>query len=147
MTPHGSHEDAQSERHSQAGAIRHANLSPWWPHWPLWDKGFVRQLSFRRHRFPAGLIRHADDEGEVLDLVMQRNRDTEAALRRLKRLLRNRPVEPESITIDGLGSYVAILDKLGLQDRHRPGRLRGNNRAENTHLPIRSLMSGGLGRF
>jgi transposase-like protein len=67
------------------------------------------------------LWRAVDDEGEVLDLVMQRRRDTEAALKLLKRLLRNQPVEPETITTDGLG----------------PGRLRENNRAENSHLPIR----------
>lgn len=78
-----------------------------------------------------------DDEGEVLDLVMQRRRDTEAALKLLKRLLHNQPVEPETITTDGLGSYVSALQQLGLQNRHRPGRLRENNRAENSHLPIR----------
>ena len=32
---------------------------------------------------------------------------------------------------------VAALRVLGLEDRHRPGRLRENNRAENSHLPIR----------
>jgi transposase-like protein len=83
------------------------------------------------------LWRAVDDEGEVLDLVMQRNRDTEAALKLLKRLLRNQSVEPEMITTDGLGSYGSALKILGLQDRHRPGRLRENNRAENSHLPIR----------
>ena len=36
------------------------------------------------------LWRAVDDEGEVLDLVVQRRRDTEAALRLLKRLLHNR---------------------------------------------------------
>jgi putative transposase len=35
------------------------------------------------------LWRAVDDEGEVLDLVMQRHRDTDAALKLLKRLLRN----------------------------------------------------------
>ena len=83
------------------------------------------------------LWRAVDDEGEVLDLLMQRRRDTDAALRLLKRLLRNQPVEPETITTDGLGSYVSALKELGLQNRHRPGRLRENNRAENSHLPIR----------
>jgi transposase-like protein len=68
---------------------------------------------------------------------MQRRRDTEAALKLLKRLLHNQPVEPETITTDGLGSYVSALQQLGLQNRHRPGRLRENNRAENSHLPIR----------
>ncbi len=38
------------------------------------------------------LWRAVDDEGEVLDLVVQRRRDTEAALVLLKRLLRNQPV-------------------------------------------------------
>ena len=31
----------------------------------------------------------------------------------------------------------AALRVLGLEDRHRPGRLRENNRAENSYLPIR----------
>jgi putative transposase len=48
------------------------------------------------------LWRAVDDEGEVLDVVVQRRRDTEAALRLLKRLLYNQPVEPETITTDGL---------------------------------------------
>jgi putative transposase len=83
------------------------------------------------------LWRAVDDEGQVLDLVMQRRRDTTAALKLLKRLLRNQPVEPTSFTTDGLGSYTAALRELDLLDRHRPGRLRENNRAENSHLAIR----------
>lgn len=38
---------------------------------------------------------------------------------------------------DGLGSYASALNELGFADRHRPGRLRENNQAENSHLPIR----------
>lgn len=34
------------------------------------------------------LWRAVDDKGEVLDLVVQRRRDTKAALKRLRRLLR-----------------------------------------------------------
>ena len=78
-----------------------------------------------------------DDEGEVLDLVAQRRRDTEAALVLLKRLLRNQPVEPERIVTDGPRSYPAALEALGLRHLHSPGRLRETNRAENSHLPIR----------
>jgi putative transposase len=81
--------------------------------------------------------RAGDDEGEVLDLVVQRRWDHDAAVRLLKRLLRNQPVEPEVIVTDGLASYVFALRELGLRDRHRPGRLRENNRAEKSHLPIR----------
>ncbi len=83
------------------------------------------------------LWRAVDDEGEVLDLVVQRRRDTEAAMRLLKRLLHNQPIEPTSITTDGLASYGAALDQLDLRHLHRPGRLRENNRVENSHLPIR----------
>jgi transposase-like protein len=85
----------------------------------------------------AYLWRAVDDEGEVLDLVVQRRRDTEAALRLVRRLLNNQPVEPTSITTDGLASYGAALDQLDQRHLHRPGRLRENNRVENSHLPIR----------
>jgi len=83
------------------------------------------------------LWRAVDDEGEVLDLVVQKRRDTDAALKLLRRLLRNQPVEPETIVTDGLQSYAAALDQLGRRHLHRPGRMRENNRAENSHLPIR----------
>nr|WP_314525241.1 IS6 family transposase [uncultured Brevundimonas sp.] len=83
------------------------------------------------------LWRAVDDEGEVLDLVVQRRRDNDAALKILGRLLRNQPVDPERITTDGLASYGSALRELGLKSLHRPGRLRENNRVENSHLPIR----------
>lgn len=83
------------------------------------------------------LWRAVDDEGEVLDLVVERRRDNDAALKLLARLLRNQPVEPEAITTDGLPSYGSALRELGLTHLHRLGRLRENNRVENSHLPIR----------
>jgi putative transposase len=52
------------------------------------------------------LWRAVDDEGEVLDFVMQRNRDTQAALKLLRRLLHNQPVEPTAIVTDGLTSVL-----------------------------------------
>lgn len=81
--------------------------------------------------------RAVDDEGEVMDMIVQKRRHAGAALRILRRLLKNQNVEPETIVTDGLRSYRAALDRLGLADRHRPGRLRENNRAENSHLSIR----------
>ena len=83
------------------------------------------------------LWRAVDDEGVVLDLVVQARRDTGAALKLLRRLLRSNPVPPEAIVTDGLASYGAALKELNLAHRHRPGRLRENNREENSHLPIR----------
>jgi putative transposase len=83
------------------------------------------------------LWRAVDDEGEVLDLVMQRQRNTQAVLKLLKRLLRNQPVTPTAIVTDCLKSYGAALVKLGLSHIYQNGKKRENNRAENSHLPIR----------
>ncbi len=55
------------------------------------------------------LWRAVDDEGEVLDLVVQKRRDTRTAVKLLKQLLRNHRVEPESIVTDGLASYGSVL--------------------------------------
>jgi putative transposase len=46
-------------------------------------------------------------------------------------------VEPEVIVTDGLRSHGAALARPGLGDRHRPGQLRNNNRAENSDLNVR----------
>ncbi|MEY4783284.1 MAG: hypothetical protein RIR41_1219 [Pseudomonadota bacterium] len=81
--------------------------------------------------------RAVDDEGEVMDMIVQRRRDAGAALRFMRRLLKNQHVEPEVIVTDGLRSYGAALQRLDLGHLHRPGRLRDNNRAENSHLSIR----------
>ena len=105
-----------------------------WPPSPRWHLDEVVCRIGGKRMF---LWRAVDDEGEVLDVLVQRRRDTEAALKLLKRLLRNQSIEPETITTDGLASYGAALDVLELRHIHRPGRLRENNRAENSHLPIR----------
>ena len=70
-------------------------------------------------------------------MIVRHRRDTEAALKLLKRLIWSQRMTPEVIVTDGLKSYVSALDELGLLERHRPGRLRENNRVENSHLPIR----------
>jgi putative transposase len=101
------------------------------PRWHL-DEMVCRVGGWRMY-----LWRAFDDEDEVLDLAMQRKRDTEAALTLIKRLLRHQRTKPVAIVTDGLASYPAALAKLDLLDVHRPGRLRENNRAENSHLPIR----------
>lgn len=69
------------------------------------------------------LWRAVDDEGEVLYLVVQRGRGAEAGLRLLRQRLNNQPIDPETITTDGLASYGAALDQLDLRHLHRPGRL------------------------
>jgi transposase-like protein len=81
--------------------------------------------------------RAVDDEGEVLDVLVQKRRNKHAALKLLRRLLKNQGIHPETITTDKLASYRAAAKVLGLTGRHRPGGMRDNNRAENSHLVIR----------
>ena len=83
------------------------------------------------------LWRAVDDEGEVLDMLVQKRRNKHAALKLFRKLLKNQGIHPETITTDKLASYRAALRQLGLTDRHRPGGMRQNNRAENSHLVIR----------
>lgn len=81
--------------------------------------------------------RAVDREGEVLDLLVQKRRNKAAALKLLRKLLKNQGFVPEQLVTDGLASYRAALKVLKCQNRHQPGRLRDNNRVENSHLPVR----------
>ena len=83
------------------------------------------------------LWRAVDDEGEVLDMLVQKRRNMAAALKLLRKLLKNQGVYPEVFVTDGLASYPAAASELGCKDRLRAGRLQDNNRAENSHLSIR----------
>ena len=83
------------------------------------------------------LWRAVDDEGTVLDIVVQRRRNTKAALRLLRKLLRNQGKKPIRIVTDRLRSYRAALKLLGLEHLQDVGG-RKNNRAECSHVPIRS---------
>ena len=82
------------------------------------------------------LWRAVDDEGTVLDVVVQRRRNTKAALRLLRKLLKNQGIKPTRIVTDRLGSYRAALKLLGLKHLQDVGG-RKNNRAECSHVPIR----------
>src|SRR5215204_847142 len=82
------------------------------------------------------LWRAVDSEGEVLDLLVQPKRDTAAALRLMRKLLKKQGYAPDELVTDKLGSYGAARGELGLSCRHEQG-LRKNNRAENTHQAVR----------
>jgi transposase-like protein len=82
------------------------------------------------------LWRAVDSEGEVLDLLVQPKRNTKAALRLMRKLLKKQGYAPEELVTDKLGSYGAARRELSLSCRHEQG-LRKNNRAENSHQPVR----------
>ena len=77
-----------------------------------------------------------DDEGEVLDLLVQRRRDKAAAVKMMRKLLKKHGFAPDTLVTDKLRSYGAAKGELGLSARHEQG-LRKNNRAENSHRPTR----------
>ena len=82
------------------------------------------------------LWRAVDNEGTVLGVVVQRRRNTKAATRLLRKLLRNQGIKPTRIVTDRLGSYGAALKLLGLKHLQDVGG-RKNNRAECSRVPIR----------
>ena len=82
------------------------------------------------------LWRAVDHEGEVLDMLVQRRRDSRAALRLMRKLLKNQGSTPELLVTDKLRSYASAFRQLRLTCRHEQG-LRQNNRAENSHQVVR----------
>ena len=71
------------------------------PRWHL-DEMVVRIRGRRMF-----LWRAVDDEGEVLDMLVQRRRNKYAALKLLRKLLKRQGVHPQTITTDKLASYRA----------------------------------------
>jgi len=82
------------------------------------------------------LWRAVDHEGEVLDMLIQCRRDSRAALRLMRKLLKKQGFAPKVLVTDKLRSYAATFRQLGLCCPHEQG-LRRNNRAENSHQVVR----------
>jgi putative transposase len=82
------------------------------------------------------LWRAVDAEGEVLDVLVQTNRNKRAALKLMRKLLKKYGFVPDKLITDEVRSYAAAAGHLGIAKRHERGRWR-NNRAENSHQPTR----------
>src|SRR5215212_2424609 len=82
------------------------------------------------------LWRAVDQEGEILDVFVQRRRDKRAAVKLMRKLLRKQGFVPRLAVTDKLRSYAAAFQALRLSCRHEQG-LRMNNRAENSHQVVR----------
>jgi putative transposase len=82
------------------------------------------------------LWRAVDQDGIVLDVLVQSRRDKKAAKRLLRKLLKKQMRPPRVLITDKLASYPAAKKELMPGVEHR--RHRGlNNRAENSHQPTR----------
>ncbi len=81
------------------------------------------------------LWRDVDHEGEVLEVVVTKRRNKQAAVKFLKKLMK-RHGKAETVVTDRFASYRAALRELGAAEKQRTGRWL-NNRVENSHLPFR----------
>jgi len=81
------------------------------------------------------LWRAVDSEGEVLDFLLQPKRNSKAALKLMRKLLKKQGFAPSRIVTDKLKSYHKAFRTLRLNSEHIDNK-RSNNRAENSHLPI-----------
>ena len=110
----------------------------------------VISIAGRKH----WLWRAVDQDGYVLDEIVQNRRDTKAAKRLLIRLLKKTGMPPRRIVTDKLRSYGAARRDIMPTVEHRSHKGL-NNRAENSHLPLRKRertmqgfrSAGGLQRF
>jgi putative transposase len=82
------------------------------------------------------LWRDVNQDGYVLDEIILSRRDTKAAKRLLKRLLKKQGCPPRRLITDKLGSYAATRCKIMPTVEHRSHKGL-NNRAENSYLPLR----------
>ena len=82
------------------------------------------------------LWRAVDQDGVVLDILVQPRRDAKAAKRFFRRLLKGLQYVPPVIVTDKLQSYGVAHRQLLPKVEHRQSRYL-NNRAENSHRPTR----------
>jgi putative transposase len=82
------------------------------------------------------LWRAVDQDGDTLDVLVQKRRNAKAAKRFLRKLLKGLRYSPRVIVTDKLASYMTAHEEMMPEVEHtRGGRL--NNRAENSHQPTR----------
>ena len=101
------------------GSVIAANLRRTRPrpsdHWHLDEMVVV----IRQKRY--WLWRAVDNEGEVLDFLVQRKRDAKAAKKLMKKLLKKHGFAPSRIVTDKLRSYSSAFRAIGLVAEHDRG--------------------------
>src|SRR5690242_496879 len=101
------------------------------------DKWHLDEVQIRSAGEKHWLWRAVDQDGTVLDVLVQSRRDKRAAKRLLRTLLKRQRRPPRVMVTDKLASYPAAKRELmpGVEHRRHKGL---NNRAENSHQPTRT---------
>src|SRR6266849_3077088 len=101
------------------------------------DKWFLDEVALTINRRGYRLWRAVDQDGIVLDILTQGRRDQHAAEQFLRRVLDGENgAQPRVVITDKLGSYPPALQRVLMNTEHRRHK-RLNNRAENSHRPVR----------
>jgi putative transposase len=100
------------------------------------DKWHLDEVFLTIHGEHHYLWRAVDQDGHVLDILVQRRRDTAAAKKFFRKLLKGLTYVPRVIVTDKLRSYEAAKRAVLPSVEHRQHRYL-NNRAENFHQPTR----------
>jgi len=116
-------------RPNYANGLRRWSLRPG-DQWHL-DEVFLK-INGRLHY----LWRAVDQDGDVLDILVQRHRDKKAAKRFFRKLLKGLRYVPRVIITDKLRTYRAARAEALPSVEHCQDNWR-NNRAENSHQPTR----------
>jgi putative transposase len=102
----------------------------------LGDRWHLDEVFLRINGKLQYLWRAVDQDGEVLDILVQSRRNKRAAKKFFRKLLKGLQYVPRAIVTDQLRSYAAAkAEVLPSVDHHQQKRL--NNRAENSHQPTR----------
>lgn len=88
------------------------------------------------HGQPYYLWRAVDQDGDVLDILIQRRRNQEAAERFFRKVLKGQGEQPREVVTDKLASYGPAQRAILPNAEHNTG-LNENNRAEVSHQPTR----------
>ena len=100
------------------------------------DKWHLDEVFIKIHGTDHYLWRAVDQDGTVLDILVQSRRNKKAAKRFFRKLLKGLQYVPRVIVTDKLKSYSAAKAEImpGVEHRQHKGL---NNRAENSHQPTR----------
>jgi putative transposase len=100
------------------------------------DKWHLDEVFLTIHGERHYLWRAVDQDGHVLDILVQRRRDRKAAKKFFRKLLKGLRYVPRVIITDKLCSYGPAKQEILPSVEHRQHRYL-NNRAENSHQPTR----------
>ncbi|MEU5185387.1 IS6 family transposase [Streptomyces longwoodensis] len=100
------------------------------------DKWYMDEVFVKINGKTHCLWRAVDQDGNVLDIMVQSRRNAKAAKRFFRRLLKDCQYVPRVIVTDKLRSYGAAHRDVMPSVEHRSSKYL-NNRAENSHQPTR----------